>query len=169
MTWKICTALACAVLAGCVSDPSGGGDDTGDDEALPPEEPMIACEGDGCGLPGDEPCCDGSSCTDFGNWGGTVCAAECDAHEDCGTGCCDRGVCAPEEFCGSGGIVPEALCEVRDICDWWEGGGCVDAVEGCLANLTEDQVRIWTEEMARCFEQTTCSGFDACYWEVPWC
>jgi hypothetical protein len=60
----------------------------------------------------DDDCCQipptGSSCVDFGDGSGSVCAPKCEMNSDCGTVCCQsaqNGVsaCAPEKICLSGG------------------------------------------------------------------
>jgi hypothetical protein len=173
--WLIGGALSAVVLAsGCTTDPAGGDDDPPVVDPPPPAHP--ACHGASC-LPGEDPCCTGTSCTNFGDFGGQVCAELCQTGADCESGCCvagsDGNVCADASWCGEGGIYPEAFCQLADDCNvGWDDNqnSCRAYFESCLGGLNSNQKLEWIQAIGGCFDQSTCSAYYDCWlYQVPYC
>ncbi len=163
-----------ALLVGCSSDPmeTAPGPDAG------PVKPHIpACEANACGLPGQDPCCTGTSCVDFGNFGSTQCVMQCEQDSDCPTGCCGpttngQRVCSPMEFCGIAGIFPEEVCFDADTCGVFDNQAtCKTDLENCLKPLDQSSLTQWVGAVRACYASsgTNCTTFASCIRNLPFC
>jgi hypothetical protein len=71
---------------------------------------------------GTSDCCDGNTCVNFPDLGGSYCTAQCDTGNDCYSGCCAElesggGACAPEDYCQSTGTALIGdVCTSSDVC-----------------------------------------------------
>jgi hypothetical protein len=71
---------------------------------------------------------------------------------------------------GGGGGVIEELCELGVTCGIDATyGECVDYMEDCTDELTDNQRDDWMEQIEECLERSTCGGAIDCYNQVPWC
>jgi hypothetical protein len=142
-----------------------------------------ACGGDACGLPGQDACCGaedgapGTTCVDFADFGSTQCREECKDDSDCQTGCCAAGgngrrFCSPQEFCGEGGIFPEAMCRDGDTCDVANNQSqCIAFFEGCLGKLDQADKTAWFNAVSACYAPAskTCTSLFNCLQNIPSC
>lgn len=171
----LCLAL-CA--AGCGGSGPMGGDDVGDDVPDPPDA-VIGCTHDSCGLPSDDPCCAGTTCSNWDLLGPVECAQECTTNADCDSGCCveltnGAHTCGPAGFCDAGGAVPEYLCHENVECGWSNDyTACTRAVTACVDNLSAADQHAWLQAMAACGAPDA-NACDTAYldcWlnQVPWC
>jgi hypothetical protein len=174
MSFGLRMSSVIALLVGCsdsMSAPPVGPD------AGPVKPHVPVCEADACGLPGQDPCCDGTSCIDFHNFGSTQCVMECKADTDCPTGCCGpttngKRVCSPAEWCGTGGIYPEGLCFDADTCGLVSNQSvCVTQVENCLKPLDQSSLTQWFSAVDACYASsgTSCTNFSSCIRNLPFC
>jgi hypothetical protein len=136
-----------------------------------------ACEGNACGLPGQEACCDGTTCMDFHDFGSTQCVMACKEDADCPTGCCNPSTngtrtCAPKEWCGIGGIYPEQLCFDADTCGVFNNQtACVTEVENCIKPLDQSSLTQWIAAVNACYasDGNSCTTFASCIRSLPFC
>jgi hypothetical protein len=176
--WKVIVLFLGIAAAAC----GGGGDSrsaSGEGEHMPPDAGSTgpACGHQACGLPGDQPCCTGTSCIDFRDFGAQQCAQACKTSADCDTGCCQADgagdfVCSPKEFCGDGGIYPEALCRDADTCDIANNQvTCVGAVESCLKPLSQSQLSAWFAAVNACYAASgsSCVPLFGCLRNLSFC
>jgi hypothetical protein len=115
------------------------------------------------------------------NWeevnGPVECAAECQANDDCETGCCQQlsngtKACAPAGYCDAGGAIPEEFCAKADECDFIEDeAACVRDMTACVDRLSSEQQLEWINRMSACGDpdSRTCDQYLNCWAGVPWC
>jgi hypothetical protein len=173
-------AAALAAMGACAPAPEDHHHLPDQADARPPDPPdatvhlpRAKCE------PGDPPCAGGSTCTNFGSFGGQVCAEGCQQSTDCGDGllCVSfngKGVCATPEWGGAAGIYPEALCRDENACGRRYDDNetlCDVNVNQCVAALTESQRRQWLNALAACDQYTNCNDYFSCIGAsaVTWC
>lgn len=147
----------------------------------PDAEPAgLVCEHDSCGLPGDDPCCSGTSCSNWDLLGEVECAAQCETNADCDTGCCvelsnGQHTCGPAGFCDAGGALPEYVCNERLECgEIASYNQCVASITACVGDLSNDQQRQWMDAMYECGDpqdDNSCDSYYTYCWlnYVPWC
>lgn len=73
---------------------------------------------------------------------------------------------------GMGGNYEARLCARADECNFLQGmsaSECTSDVKSCTAELSGAEMQDWSREIEECLQYATCSGFDDCYWDVPWC
>jgi hypothetical protein len=176
--WGILLVLA---VTGCAAE-DGGSNPGPDPDPDPDPQPDAGvawppeCTGDTCGLPNTPDCCDDTLCVDFGDYGDVHCAAMTDEASQCESGCLVEtndgdSICAPEEWCGPGGITTEILCDVADACDWWENEStCMSYYEGCVDSLSASRQIDWINQVGYCLSMSTCGDFTNCmYYNVEQC
>lgn len=175
--WALCRVATLAVLGAVpactaepVADPGPGTDEPRPDGGV---AAPTSCQGDVCGVPGADECCEGSVCVDFGDWGDVTCAMVTEQVADCATGCVleledGTPICSPVDYCETGGIWPEAMCARADSCDfyWEDEAACVDYVEGCLGARSDSDELAWMQAIATCTGYAACADFEACMWNT---
>ena len=174
MSSAIRVLFAVIVCAACNNDPpssppSGPPPDAGVMKVPPPQ----ACD------TGDPPCPSGTTCTDFGVFGGPLCVGHCSANADCPASfvCVadsnNTGWCAPSEYGPPAGADPELICYDENTCQVGWGSnqsGCVSAMNACLDALTPTQLDQWEQYISSCVQNnSTCSGLFDCYAARPSC
>jgi hypothetical protein len=168
-------ALVFLFLTACSTDPAGPGPapDAGTTHT-------DTCQGTACGLPGQDPCGCGDTCVNFGDFGSSICAADCHVDADCPGGACvdlQSGagrVCGPKEWGGVAGILPEEMCRLASSCDFVNESQCntffagADGNSGCLGNLTQGELSQWVSAIEAC-STSSCSTYEACLRTLPYC
>lgn len=167
---------ACVTGAGDDDGPPPGDDDGPDGGTPPPEEwHEPACNFDECGVPGTDPCCDGTTCVNFGALERIECAVVMEGDAECDSGCVlelDDGtqVCSPAEYCQPGSVYPDLICDRADACDWWDDtSACTNYYRQCISTHSASEQLAWMNQVATCLSYSYCSDFESCMYSLDYC
>lgn len=126
-------------------------------------QPICGQAGTACALPGS-PCCTGTTCVTFPDFGGDFCAADCTTGDGCNSGCCTGlvnggAVCAPSSYCATCKKAGEEGCQSNGDC--CNGSACITELSGGVA--TRNVCKDYCTANSACYSGCCAPVIDATY------